>query len=101
METPRTYKQNNALHLFCELLSEALNEAGIGQKVFLDGLEVDNSPESVKSVIRALGKAKYGKKSTAQLTTKEMTDIYEEINRHSAKIGVHVPWPSEEELSWK
>lgn len=58
METPsekiRTAKQNKALHKFCELLAEACNEAGISQRLFLEGLEVDNSPESVKAVFRGL-----------------------------------------------
>jgi hypothetical protein len=95
-ERQRTTRQNNALHLYCQMLAETLNEAGISQQVFLQGLEVDNSPDSVKAVFRALGKAKYGKESTSLLTTKECSDIYEEFNRHTAKIGIHVPWPSEE-----
>lgn len=94
--TKRTTAQNNALHQYCKLLSEALNEAGISQRVFLQDLEVDNSPESVKAVFRSLGKAKYLKDSTAKLTTKECSDIYEEINRQSSKVGIHIPFPSEE-----
>lgn len=95
----RTPSQNASLHLFCEQLAEAMNEAGISQRIFLKELEVDNSMESVKSVFRELGKVKYGKDSTAKLTTKEMTDIYEELNRHTAsRLGIHVPWPSIEEV---
>jgi len=90
----RTLNQNNALHLYCKMLSDELNEAGISQKVFLNGLEVDNSPESVKAVFRALGMAKYGKDSTAKLTKKEMSDLYEEFNRHTSKIGISIPFPS-------
>lgn len=97
----RTTAQNNALHLYCEMLAESLNEAGISQSVFLQGLEVDNSLESVKAVFRALGKAKYGKESTALLTTKECSNIYEEINRQSSKIGIHIPFPSQEDLFLK
>jgi len=107
METPlknerqRSNRQNKALHLYCAHLSEALNTAGISQRVFLRGLEVENSPDSVKAVFRALGKAKYLKGSTKDLTTKECSDLYDEINKQSSKIGVFVPWPSEEELSFK
>lgn len=97
----RTDKQNRSLHKFCELLSETLNEAGISQRVLLEGLEIDNSPESVKAVFRAMGKAKYGKDSTAKLTTKEVMDIYEEFNRHTSKIGIHVPFPSEDDRYYK
>lgn len=99
-ERKRTTRQNNALHEYCKQLSETLNEAGITQRVFLQGLEVNNSPESVKAVLRELGRAKYGKKSTADWTTKEAVDIYEEINRHTSKIGIYVPWPSEDEKNF-
>jgi hypothetical protein len=97
-ERKRTLQQNRALHKYCEILSETLNEAGITQSVLLKGLEVDNSPESVKAVFRALAKAKYKKNSTADLTTKEISDCYEEFNRHTSKIGIYVPWPSEDEV---
>jgi len=90
----RTNAQNRSLHLYCSQLAEELNEAGITQRVFLQYLEVDNSAESVKSVFRALGKAKYGKESTSKLTTKECTDIYDEINRNSSRLGIHVAWPN-------
>lgn len=97
-EEQRTLKQNKSLHKYCEVLSETLNEMGITQEVLVRGLEVDNSPESVKAVFRALGKAKYGKESTADLTTKEISSCYEEFNRHISKLGVYIPWPSEEEI---
>lgn len=96
MEKQRTLKQNKSLHLYCKMLSEALNDAGISQGVFLHGLEVDNSPESIKAVFREIGKTKYLENSTAKLSTKEMTDVWEEINRHIASFGIHIPWPNRE-----
>jgi hypothetical protein len=93
----RTILQNKSLHKYCELLSIALCEAGITQKRFIEAMdEIENSPESVKSVFRAMGKAKYNKISTADLTTKEMNSIYEEFTRNTAKIGIYVKWPSAE-----
>ena len=97
----RTLKQNKSLHLYFRLLSEALNEAGISQEVFVRGLEIDNSPESVKEVFKKLAKAKYLEDSTTKLSTKELMDLYEEMNRHTSKIGISIPFPSEEELSLK
>jgi len=83
------------------MLAQELTFAGISQRVLLQAVnEVDNSAESVKSVFRALGKAKYLKSSTSELTTKEMSDIYDEFNRNLAKIGIHVEWPSEEQLNF-
>lgn len=96
-EKKRTLSQNNALHLYCEMLYQKLSFAGITQKKFLSIMdEIDNSPKSIKAVFREYGKAKYGKTSTADLTTKEMSDIYEEFNRNLSKIGVYVAWPSED-----
>ena len=101
-EKQRTELQNNSLHKYCELLSEALFEAGITQKKFLEAMnEIHNSPESIKAVFRQYGKEKYGKKSTAGLTTKEISDIYEEFNLNLSKIGIHIPWPSSEEQMFK
>ena len=74
----RTNQQNKALHLYCEMLYEELSFMGITQKKFLEAMgEVNNSPESIKAVFREYGKVKYGKISTAELTTKEVSDIYE------------------------
>ena len=102
METKRqrTLLQNNSLHKFCEELSEELNEKGITQAVFLQNTRIDNSMFSVKDFFRALGLAKYGKKSTAELTTGEMTNIYDEVNRHCSKWGIETRWPSSDPLNY-
>lgn len=92
----RTKKQNNSLHLFCDQLAEELTDNGISLQVFIKDLSVDLTGENVKSAIRAIGKAKFGKTSTADLTTKELQACYEEINRHISQWGIHVPFPSEE-----
>ena len=95
----RTLRQNDALHKYCRQLSDALVEAGISQRMFLEGLEHDTSPEFIKSVFRAIGKSKYGKTSTSILSTKECSNVYEELNRQSASKGISIPWPSEDELA--
>ena len=101
MKNQRTLKQNKSLHLYCTMLAESLNEAGISQKVFLRDLEVDNTPISVKEVFKGLARAKYLKDSTTELTTKEMMELYEEINRQTSKIGIYIEWPSEETRNFK
>jgi hypothetical protein len=97
----RTDLQNKSLHLYCQQVSDTLNEAGIGYKTLITGLEIEQSMETIKSVIRLIGGAKYRKYSTAELTTKELMDCYEEFNKHLATLGVHVPFPSQEELNFK
>ena len=100
-ERQRTIQQNRSLHLYCQQLSNKLNEAGISQRVLLEGLEIDNSEESIKDIFRSLGRAKYQKSSTSMLTTIEIGDCYEELNRHIAHLGIHVPWPSQEEILYQ
>lgn len=100
-EKRRTTKQNNALHLFCELLADKLNEAGISQRALLEAFEIDHSSESIKNIFRQIGKQKYSKDSTSKLTTKECIDIYDEINRQSSILGIHQPWPTEEEVYYR
>ena len=96
-KTPRTSAQNRSLHLYCAELARLLNESGISQSVFYQNIEVDYSMENIKQLFRSIGKRKYGKDSTAKFTTREMSDIYEEVNRHTSNHGIHVPWPSIEE----
>ena len=98
-EQQRTIRQNNSLHAYCKMLSMALNEAGISQAMFVRGLEHDTSPEFIKAVFRAIGKSKYGKISTSLLSTKECSDVYEELHRQVSKFGIYIPWPSEQELA--
>lgn len=94
----RSGLQNNSLHEYCEQLAEALNDAGITQEVFLRGLAVQNSMESIKNAFREMGNKRFGKNSTSKLTTIEMTAIYDEINLHTGeKFGLHIPWPCKEE----
>ena len=99
-EKIRSKKQQASLQIYCRKLANTLNEAGISQKVLLEAFEIDNSEESIKSLFREIGRKKYGKTSTAKLTTKECTDVYEEVNRGTSLKGVHEPWPSEEELRY-
>lgn len=98
----RTSQQNKSLHKFCELLAEALNEAGYEMKAVLAVKQVDIpwNKDRVKDVLwKPLQEAMTGKESTTELNTVDPSEIYEVLNRHiSQNFGVHVPWPSEESL---
>jgi hypothetical protein len=56
--------------------------------------------ETIKSLFRLIGGAKFRKYSTTELTAKELMDCYEEINRHLATKGIHIPFPSIENQSF-
>jgi len=101
---PRTVLQNAALHLFCERLSEALNDAGLDMKATLKPeIEIPWSPDRVKDFLwRPVQEAMTGKHSTTELNTVEPSEIWEVLNRHLAeKFGISVDWPSEESLMWE
>jgi hypothetical protein len=91
---PRTSTQNRALHKYFEEVADVLNESGITQDVFFKDIEVDYTKETIKHLWRCISKKKFGKESTADLTTTELQEVYEEMNRHVSKFGFHIPFPS-------
>lgn len=92
----RTLQQNRSLHKYCTEVANELNGAGVTMKAFVKDIQVDHTMESVKNVWRAIAREKFGKSSTANLSSKEITQIYEEVNRHLASFGLHISFPSEE-----
>lgn len=96
METKRTLQQNKALHKYCIEVAKELNDAGVTVEAFVKNIQADFSMETVKMMWRAFAKAKYGKESTTELTTKQINEIYDECNRHIAQFGIHVAFPSQE-----
>ena len=90
----RSAQQNKALHKYCQEVADELNNSGIDMAVLVANLNVGHTKESVKEIWRAIAKAKYNKESTAALTTKEVTEVYDEVNRMLANVGVHVGFPS-------
>lgn len=100
-EKQRTTLQNRSLHKYFSLLAKELNEAGLDMKAVLaPSVDIPWTPENIKNHLwRPVQKVYANKESTAELTTKETTDIYEALNRHLAwKFGVTVSWPSTEEI---
>lgn len=96
----RTDLQNRSLHKWCQMVADELNDCGISYKMLLDGLEIDQTMETIKGLFRLIAGAKFGVKSTTQLTTKQLSDTFEEFNRHLSTKGIHIPWPSNEENSF-
>lgn len=93
----RTSKQNRALHKYCTEVANLLNENGISHEVFYRNIQADYTMESIKELWRSFAKIQYAKTSTTELTSKEINAIYEEVNRHLAQFGVHIPFPSQED----
>lgn len=93
----RTDQQNKSLHLFCEMLADALNDSGYDMKKTLkQDIEIPWNKDRVKEFIwRPVQKAMIGEESTTNMNTVDPSEIYETINRHMGeKFGIHVDWPS-------
>lgn len=92
----RTNAQNRSLHKYCSDVARELNNSGIGIDLFFKNVEADHTMESVKFLWQGFAMAKYGKSGTSKLTTSEINAVFEEVNRHLGNLGVHIPFPSEE-----
>lgn len=93
----RTLAQNRSIHLFCTMLADALNSAGLDvEKTMKAEVSIPWSDVLVKELIwRCVQQAMFDIKSTTRLNTKQVSQVYETINRHlSTAHGVGVPFPS-------
>ena len=93
----RTLKQNKALHLMFEHLAESLNDAGLDMKKTLKPeVEIPWSKETIKEYIwKPIMKAQLGKKSTTEMTTKDIDKVFNTIVRHlGQKFGIEIEFPS-------
>ena len=98
----RTQRQNKALHLLFGMLADELNDSGLDmKKVLKPGVDIPWTKSSIKEYIwRPIQEVQLSKKSTTDLTTKEIDEVFETINRHlGEKFGVYVPFPSIDDLS--
>jgi hypothetical protein len=96
----RTLQQNRALHKWCQLLSDKLNELGLEKKVVLKHFnEVWWTPSSIKDdLVKPVMKAMLGYESTTELTTSDIDKVYDQImHTIGEKFGIHIPFPSQEE----
>lgn len=97
----RTLTQNASLHVFCQLLADALNDAGFDFRTFVkEGYPVPFNEALVKDFIwRPIQKAITGKESTTKPETHQYAEIYDAINLKLADHGIYVPWPCKETMN--
>lgn len=96
----RTPSQNRSLHKFCTNVAQEAKANGLTMQVILaQTLELEPTMEGIKAIFRQIGKSRFGKESTKDLTTKELQEVYEIFNLFLAELPrpIHVPWPSVEE----
>jgi hypothetical protein len=81
-----------------------LNEAGLDMRRTLKPeIDISWTQGTVKEYLwRPVQLAQLQKESTTELTTTEIDDVFNTINRHlGEKFGLHVPFPSIEDLILK
>ena len=94
----RTTLQNSALHLYFEMVADALNDAGL--EIHMEYLgkitEVPWRKESVKDRLwLPIMETMTGKTSTAKMDRKEISEVFEVLFRHLAeKHSIMVLFPS-------
>lgn len=93
----RTLSQNAALHLWLQLVADALNDAGLDMKTVLkEEVDIPWTMESAKNHLwRPIQIIMQEKESTAEADRSDYTEVYEVISRHlQQKHGVSIPlWP--------
>jgi hypothetical protein len=97
----RTAQQNKALHVLFQLLANTLNENGLDmRKTLKPGVEIPWSGRGVKEYLwRPIQKAQLNKTSTTELSTVEIDEVFDTINKHLGQtFGLHVPFPSIEHV---
>lgn len=94
----RSSAQNRSAHKWFQLIADEWNGAGYEQKITYGTIDTPWTKESVKAIFKKIAYAMYEKKSTTELTTKELKEVQEVLNRGLAEQGIHIPWPSLEEL---
>lgn len=100
----RTTKQNSALHKYFEMLANELNETGHDmRKTLKPEIEIPWTKESVKEFLyRPIMKAMYQKKSTTELSTKELQSVAETLQKHLVeKLNIDLDFPSIESQTYK
>ena len=100
----RTDRQNRALHVLFDHLAETLNENGLDmRKTLKPEINIDWTGRSVKEYLwKPVQAAQLNKRSTTELTTKEIDQVFDTINRHlGERFGIHIPFPSIEDAITK
>ena len=99
-KSKRTLTQNGALHRFFQLLSDALNMAGLEMKIVLSGeTQIWWTADSVKTYLwKKLQFKMFGKEHTADLDKlEEITKIHEQLmHLLGEKHGLeYIPFPND------
>lgn len=97
----RTRQQNRAMHVLFNLYAGKLNEAGLDMRRTLkETVDIPWTGVAVKEWIwKPIQKALLDKDSTTELTTVEIDEVFDTINKYMGeKHGLSIQFPSIEEI---
>jgi hypothetical protein len=98
---PRSNQQNKAIHVLFRNISDVLNEDGLDVEKVLSKktMAINWTDEMVKELLwRPAQMTMFGKKSTTELTTAQIDQVFAVIHRFLTKLKVEVEFPSIETL---
>lgn len=98
----RTVLANRAMHLYCKHVAKALNNRDLSVTAILKP-EIKFTMITVKEqLFKPILSALRGKESTTQMTSNEITSVYDVMNKVlSEKFGISVDFPSQESLNFQ
>ena len=99
----RSTLQNSSLHLYCELIAKALNEAGYSKKeksiLHDEMIEVPFTMDMIKDgVWREIQKTLFDVESTTKLTSRMINQIIDVITDWLSTKGIKVDFPNRKQL---
>ncbi len=98
VQKTRTLTQNRALHKWFEFISDTLNDLGVTfNYTGLKGLDLETrfTPVIVKEVIiKPIIKTLFYLDSTTKLTTAQINELIDVINKYFSEKGIYLPFPS-------
>ena len=96
----RSDKQNNSLWLYFTLLATELNLAGYDMRKLIEhGVEISWTKDTIADYLwKPIQKEMFKTNSTTKLTTEQINQIYDEVNRITSEKGVSVAFPNVEQL---
>jgi len=92
----RTNQQNRALHKWCGMLAEKLDEGGLDMREFIK-IPIRPNKDNIKAeIVHPVMKAINPElTSTAEMTTSEVTEVVDTINRGlGERLGIYMPFPT-------
>ena len=99
----RSTLQNDSLHLYCQLIANALNSAGYSQKEYsiIDGdlIDVPFDMLSIKNGLwRKLQITMFQIESTTKITSREINQLIDVITDWLAQKGIRVDFPNKNRI---